>query len=125
MSAFPVAPSIWLLDDDPSMLKAMGRLLISAGFAVEKFAEPKNFLARAEQSKCSVAVLDVFMPEMNGLEVQAWLRQKSPATKIIFISGRDEPAARQTALDAGALGFFSKPFEDEALVRMIREAAVA
>jgi FixJ family two-component response regulator len=65
------------------------------------------------------------MPDMNGLEVQASLRENSPETRIIFISGRDDPSVRQTALDAGAFGFLAKPFEDEALVQLIRKAVAA
>jgi FixJ family two-component response regulator len=114
--------SIWLLDDDASMLRALGRLLKSAGFSVEKFNDPAAFLSRLEQARCQVAVLDVWMPVMNGLEVQACLSQDSPETRIIFISGRDDPSVRQAALDAGAVGFLAKPFEDEALVRLIQKA---
>jgi FixJ family two-component response regulator len=117
--------SIWLLDDDASMLRALGRLLKSAGFDVEKFNHPAAFLTKVEQSGCRVAVLDVWMPDMNGLEVQASLRENSPETRIIFISGRDDPSVRQTALDAGAFGFLAKPFEDEALVQLIRKAVAA
>jgi FixJ family two-component response regulator len=113
---------IWLLDDDASMLKALGRLLVSAGFNVEKFNHPGAFLAKLRQAKCGVAVLDVWMPDMNGLEVQAFLGEVSPKTRIIFISGRDEPSVRQTALDAGAFGFLAKPFEDEVLIQSVRQA---
>jgi FixJ family two-component response regulator len=116
---------IWLLDDDASMLKALGRLLTSAGFAVKKFSRPSDFLSNLEHARCRVAVLDVWMPDMNGLEVQTCLRRSSPETRIIFITGRDDPSIRQTALDAGAFGFLAKPFEDEVLVQLIRKAAVA
>src|SRR4029077_888466 len=105
--------SIWLLDDDLSMLKALSRLMSSAGFIAEKFSDPVAFLARLKQATCRVAILDVWMPQMNGLEVQARPRQDSPETRIIFITGRDDPSVRQTALDAGALAFLTKPFEDE------------
>jgi len=113
---------IWLLDDDVSMLKALGRLMNSAGFIVEKFNLPAAFLARLEHAPCRVAILDVWMPQMNGLEVQACLRRDSPETRIIFISGRDDPSVRQTALDAGAFAFLAKPFEDEVLVELIQKA---
>jgi len=113
---------IWLLDDDVSMLKALGRLMNSAGFIVEKFNHPATFLARLEHAPCRVAVLDVWMPQMNGLEVQAWLRRESPETRIIFISGRDDPLVRQAALEAGAVAFLAKPFEDEVLVELIHKA---
>ncbi len=63
------------------------------------------------------------MPDMNGLEVQACLRRDSPQTQIIFISGRDDPLVRQTALEAGALAFLAKPFDDEFMVQLVRKAA--
>jgi len=113
---------IWLLDDDTSMLKALGRLLNSAGFIVEKFSDPADFLSRIAEGECRVAVLDVWMPDMNGLEVQACLRRDSPRTRIIFITGRDDPLVRQTALDAGAFAFLAKPFEDEVLLQLIHKA---
>ena len=113
---------IWLLDDDASMLKALGRLLNSAGFGVEKFSDPADFLSRIAERECRVAVLDVWMPDMNGLEVQACLRRDSPETRIIFISGRDDPPIRQTALDEGAFAFLAKPFDDEVFVELIRKA---
>ena len=115
---------IWLLDDDASMLKALGRLLTSAGFVVQKFSHPSDFLSNLEHARCRVAVLDVWMPDMNGLEVQSCLRRSSPETRIIFITGRDDPSIRQTALDAGAFGFLAKPFEDETLVELIHKASV-
>jgi FixJ family two-component response regulator len=118
----PSRDGIWLLDDDASMLKALGRLLTSAGFAVEKFSDPADFLSQLEHSRCRVAILDVWMPDMNGLEVQACLRRDSPETRIIFITGRDDPSIRQAARDAGAFGFLSKPFEDEMLVQLIHKA---
>src|SRR2546430_6623875 len=118
----PERDGIRLLDDDVSMLKALGRLMNSAGFIVEKFNHPATFLARLEHAPCRVAVLDVWMPQMNGLEVQACLRRDSPETRVIFISGRDDPPVRQTALDAGAVAFLAKPFEDEVLVELIQKA---
>lgn len=121
----PARDGIWLLDDDLSMLKALDRLMYSAGFIVEKFNHPAAFLARLEHARCRIAILDVWMPQMNGLEVQACLRRDSPETRIIFISGRDDPLVRQTALDAGAVAFLAKPFDDENLVRLVREAEEA
>jgi FixJ family two-component response regulator len=113
---------IWLLDDDVSMLKALGRLMSSAGLIAEKFSDPVAFLAKLKHARCRVAVLDVWMPVMNGLEVQARLRRDSPETRIIFMTGRDDPLVRQTALDGGAFAFFTKPFEDEVLVKVVHEA---
>ncbi|HXL08859.1 MAG TPA: response regulator [Candidatus Bathyarchaeia archaeon] len=113
---------IWLLDDDVSMLKALGRLMRSAGLIAEKFSDPVTFLARLKNAQCRVAVLDVWMPQMNGLEVQARVRRDSPETQIIFITGRDDPGVRETALNAGAIAFLTKPFEDEALLQLVQKA---
>ena len=118
----PSRDGIWLLDDDASMLKALGRLLKSAGFRVEKFSHPADFLSNLEQAECRVAVLDMWMPDMNGLEVQTCLRRDSPETRIIFITGRDDPPVRQTALDRGAFGFLAKPFDDEVFVQLVQKA---
>ena len=117
--------SVCLLDDDLSMLKALDRLLKSDGFNVETFSEPAAFLAAMAITASPVAILDVWMPDMNGLEVQAVLRKDSPETRIIFISGRDDPSVRQTALEAGAFGFLSKPFDDEILLQLVRKAVTS
>jgi FixJ family two-component response regulator len=114
--------SIWLLDDDVSMLKALGRLMNSVGLRVEKFNDPIGFLGRLKHAQCHVAVIDVCMPQLSGLEVQARLRQDSPETRIIFMTGRDNPSARQSALDAGAFAFLTKPFKDETLLQLVRKA---
>ena len=113
---------ICVLDDDLSMLKALDRLLTSDGFNVEKFSTPAALLSTVEECAWRVAILDVWMPDMNGLEVQSILRKDSPETRIIFISGRDDPSVRQTALEAGAFGFLSKPFDDEVLLQLVRKA---
>lgn len=107
------------------MLKALDRLLTCEGFNVEKFSHPTAFLSTIGQAPRRVVILDVWMPDMNGLEVQEALRKDSPETRIIFISGRDDPSVRQAALDAGAFGFLSKPFDDETLVQLVHKAVAA
>jgi FixJ family two-component response regulator len=114
-----------LLDDDVSMLKALDRLLTCEGHKTKKFSDPATFLESIGETRCPVAILDVWMPDMNGLEVQEVLRKESPETRIIFMSGRDDPSVRQTALDAGAFGFLSKPFNDEVLLQLVRKAVTA
>src|SRR5438477_13117144 len=95
------------------MLKALGRLLNSAGFTVVKFSNPSDFLSELERQECGVAVLDVWMPDMNGLEVHTCLVCDSPKTRIILITRRDSPSGRQAALAAGAFGCVAEPFEAE------------
>ena len=113
---------VLLIEDDSATAQSIELMLKSEGFNVERFSEPVAFLLAMAQAPCRVAILDVWMPDMNGLEVQSVLRKDSPDTRIIFISGRDDPSVRQTALEAGAFGFLSKPFDDEAFVQLVRKA---
>jgi FixJ family two-component response regulator len=113
---------ICLLDDDPSVLKAVARLLSSAGWRAQQFSDPEKFLEYAKIHRAPVAVIDVWMPLMNGLEVQSRLREISPSTRVIVFTGKDDPLVRCTALNAGASAFLTKPFDDEELLTAIRLA---
>jgi len=113
---------ICLLDDDPSVLKAVGRLLSSAGWQAQQFSDPDKFLEYAKIHRAPVAVIDVWMPIMSGLEVQSRLREVSPSTRVIIFTGKDDPLVRSTALNAGASAFLTKPFDDEELLTAVRLA---
>jgi FixJ family two-component response regulator len=121
----PALEIVCLVDDDSAVLRSIGRLLASDGFSARSFNKPKDFLAHVQTNAVPLVVLDVWMPDMNGLEVQSVLRKDSPQTRIIFISGRDDPSVRQTALEAGAFGFLSKPFDDEVLLQLVRKAVAS
>jgi len=113
---------VCLLDDDPSVLKAVGRLLSSAGWRVKQFSEPDEFLVYAKIHRVPVAVIDVWMPVMSGLEVQSRLRELSPSTRVIIFTGKDDPRVRSTALNAGAFAFLTKPFDEDELLTAVRLA---
>ena len=104
------------------MLKAVGRLLSSAGWQAQQFSDPEKFLEYAKIHRAPVAVIDVWMPLMNGLEVQSRLKDLSPSTRVIIFSGKDDPLVRSTALNAGASAFLTKPFDDEELLTAVRLA---
>jgi two-component system, LuxR family, response regulator FixJ len=114
--------AVCLLDDDPSVLKGLGRLFASVDLDTEKFTDPEKFLAYACKHRPAVALIDVHMPQMNGLEVQAQLRRISPSTRVIIFTGKDDPLVRSTAMNAGASAFLPKPFDDEALLTAVRLA---
>ena len=117
-SAFVVC----LLDDDPSVLKGLGRLFSSADLNAKTFSDPEEFLHYAQTHRPAVALIDVCMPLMSGLEVQSRLGTISPSTRVIIFTGKDDPLVRSTALNAGASAFLTKPFDDEELLTAIRLA---
>ncbi len=118
----PSTNIICLLDDEPSVLKALGRLLLSEGLETEKFTKPACFLAYAQTHSVRLAVIDVRMPDMNGLEVQAALRSFSPETRAIIITAEDDLPNRATAMAGGASAFFLKPLEADAFIEAVRAA---
>jgi FixJ family two-component response regulator len=113
---------ICLVDDDPSVRRSVGRLLQSDGFEVLAFSEPHFFLDYLSNNPVEVAVLDIWMERMTGMELLAQLCAKSPRTRTIFITGHEDPAARTTVLGAGAFAFFVKPFDDAEFLHSVRRA---
>jgi FixJ family two-component response regulator len=114
--------TVCLLDDDPSVLKATGRLLTSAGWNVESFINPIAFLRYCEIHRPPVVVLDIRMPIMNGLEVQTRLRKVSPWTRVVVLTSKDDPLVRSEAMDGGASAFFLKPVGDEEFLAGVESA---
>jgi two-component system, LuxR family, response regulator FixJ len=113
---------VCLLDDDPSVLKGLGRLFESADLPLETFSDPEKFLTYARTHRPQVALIDVCMPQMSGLEVQSQLREISPSTRVIVFTGNDDSLVRSTALNAGASAYLTKPFDDEELLTSVRLA---
>ena len=116
------AEIVCLVDDDPSVLKSIGRLLASDGFSVRPFNNPKEFLSHVQAHSVPLVVLDILMEEMNGLEVQAQLRAISPRTRVIVITGRDDSSARARATQLGVIAFLIKPFDGDQFLNAVRGA---
>lgn len=114
--------TIYLLDDDPFVLKATSRMLSHAGLKVQSFSDPFTFLAHACDHQPRVVVVDILMPIMNGLEVQRRLCQVSPSTRVIILSSRDDPIVRATAMRQGASAFFLKGAENKQFLDGIEAA---
>jgi len=115
--------AVYLLDDDPSILKATRRLLDSVGWKVEAFSDPIAFLEHAAIHCLELAVIDMVMPDMNGLEVQTRLRRLSPSTRVIVLTAKDDPSVRRIAMNAGASAFFIKGVESGEFLAGVKAAA--
>jgi FixJ family two-component response regulator len=118
----PDAEIVCLVDDDLSVLKSIERLLASDGLSVRGFNKPNEFLAHVQTHSVPVVILDIWMEEMSGLELQAQLSGLSPGTRVIIITGRDDPAAKLTALQLGVVAFFTKPFDDDQFLNAVHGA---
>jgi two-component system, LuxR family, response regulator FixJ len=114
---------VYVLDDDSSLLKSVRRLLDAAGYKVEAFTDPIEFLNQAALRRPEVAVIDIRMPEMNGLEVQRRLRTASPSTRVVILTSKDDPSIRTLAMNAGASAFLIKGVDDKEFLNGIKAAA--
>ena len=115
--------AVFLLDDDRSVLKATSRLLDSVGWQVNAFTDPNTFLEQAATHCPDLAIIDILMPEMSGLEVQIRLRRISPTTRVIVLTARDDPSVRRTAMNAGASAFFIKGVESGEFLAEVKATA--
>ena len=116
------AEVVCLVDDDPSVRKSVSRLLESAGFKARAFNDPKPFLEHLALNPVPLAVLDIWMESMTGMELLAHLCARSPQTRVIFITGHEDPAAEATVMSAGAFAFFIKPFDDGQFLAAVHRA---
>jgi FixJ family two-component response regulator len=117
----PATGIICLVDDDPSMLRALDRLLSSAGLQAQLFSEPLVFLSYVICNSVALAVIDIWMSGMSGLEVQKELQTVSPTTRVIISTANDHDSVRNAAIQAGAIAYFVKPFDDDAFLTAVHQ----
>ena len=115
-------PTVFIVDDDPAIRKAISRLLRSAGIALAAFASPKEFLAQYDPAAPGCLVLDIAMPGFNGLQLQAALGEKVSTLPIIFLTGHGDVSKSVQAMKRGAFDFLTKPVMGKDLLPVIRAA---
>jgi len=116
------AAVVFVVDDDTSVRKSLSRLIAEAGYRVQAFASPREFLAREPTTGPSCLVLDVRMPGITGLELQQTLAAAVHEIPIIFITGHGDIPMSVKAMKAGAVDFLPKPFAAKDLLDAIRRA---
>jgi FixJ family two-component response regulator len=114
--------TIFLVDDDAGVLKALSRVLREEGWNVETFESAEAFLARSDQTAEGCLVLDVTMPGLDGLELQRRLAETGQFLPIVFITGHGDIPTSVRAIKAGATDFLTKPVNGEALIDAVRAA---
>ena len=116
------AAIVFVVDDNASVREALEGFLSSAGFGVETFATPDEFLARERVDQPSCLVLDIELPGVSGLELQQQLSGTRADMPIIFITGHANVDRSVRAMKAGAVEFLTKPFDEQALLTAIEGA---
>ena len=116
------APFVNVVDDDALVLRSLGRLLRSAGFAVRTFPSSQEFLSQARKGEPGCLVLDLTMPGINGLELQAQLTRLGNDCPVVFLSGNADVPHSVQAMKAGAVDFLVKPVDREKLLAAVRLA---
>jgi FixJ family two-component response regulator len=115
-------PIVFVVDDDVSVRESLELLIQSAGWQPETFASAQEFLARPRLLAPSCLVLDVSLPDLNGLDLQQRIAPDRIDMPIIFITGHGDVPMTVRAMKAGAVEFLTKPFGDEVLLSAIRSA---
>jgi len=116
---------IAVIDDDESIRRTTTLLIESFGFPAAAFASAESFLKSGQLHDTSCLILDVRMPDMNGLELQSELAAAGYGIPVIFITAYDNKDSRGRAMQAGAVAFLDKPFSDEQLFQTVRLALMA
>jgi FixJ family two-component response regulator len=116
------AHTVCVVDDEPAMLRALARLLESGGFRVQTFASASAFLEFTEAELPCCVLLDINLPEMNGLQIQAELLDSEIDCPIVFLSGQADISMSVEAMKAGAIDFLTKPVDAEALIDAVNAA---
>lgn len=122
MSTYPLEPVICIVDDDPAIRRALGRLIESVGLQVEQFASPADFLDPGPEGEVGCLVLDVQLPGMNGFELHDRILEGGKGVPVIFITAHPDGRARAEARREDVVAFLEKPFEDRALFDALESA---
>jgi FixJ family two-component response regulator len=114
--------TVFVVDDDPSVLRSLSRMFQLEGYVIEGFDHPRQLLERKPGGRPGCVVLDLRMPELNGLELQEEMRRAGWKQPIIFISGHGDVPAAVKAMKAGAVDFLPKPVGMAELLEAVERA---
>jgi len=116
------SPTVFVVDDEPSLLKAVARLLRSAGWSAVTFGSPAEFLGSFDPAVPGCLILDMAMPGLNGLELQEALAARGSELPIVFLTGRADIPMSVRAMKQGAIDFLTKPVDGSDLLAAVRRA---
>jgi len=116
------AATVFVIDDDASVRRALERQLRTAGFQVETFDSAQDYVARAPRAAIGCIVTDIRMPGMSGLDLQDSLAQAGGTLPMVFITGHGDIPTTVRAMKSGAVNFLAKPFSERDILAAVTEA---
>jgi len=122
MTTLTTKPIVFVVDDDITVRESLKALIEASGWQAETFASAKEFLARPRPQMPSCLVLDVFLPDFSGLDLQKRVAGDRPDMPVIFITGCGDVSMSVQAMKAGAIEFLTKPFRNDVLMDAVRQA---
>jgi FixJ family two-component response regulator len=115
-------PTVFVIDDDPSVLKSLARLLRSLELNVATFVSPQEFLEQLKPGLHGCLILDIEMPDLSGIELQRELTARGNELPVIFLTGHGDIPKTVQAMKQGAMDFLTKPVHDQDLIEAIHSA---
>jgi len=115
---------IVVIDDDPSMLKSVERILKTHGYNTELFSSVDDVYTRGQLHDATCIVMDINLKGKSGIELRRQLTRSGIFTPVIYITGNDSETVRKAALDSGCIAYLTKPFPASALVKAIEKAMI-
>ena len=118
----PGNKQIYIVDDDESVCRALGVLLVTYGFIVDTFPSAEEFFRAVPNSVAGCLILDIHMPGLDGWETLQHLLTSGSSRQVIIISADKNEGLQEKASKGGAAGFLQKPFNDQALIDLMKVA---
>ena len=113
---------ILVVDDDSGMLRSVQRLLRLHAYEPVLFSSPEAFRSHADFDRAACIILDINLPDGSGIELRHRLKEDGVSVPVIYMTGNEDPVVRDAALASGCIGFLTKPFSAQSLLKSLREA---
>jgi FixJ family two-component response regulator len=113
---------VYIVDDDPSVRRALQRLVVAAGLETFGFSSGAEFLAHSHAALPACVVLDLRLPDMHGLELQRTLARTDPDVRVVVLTGYGDELTRREAILGGAVAFLAKPVDEQVLLGAVWRA---
>jgi FixJ family two-component response regulator len=122
MGQMPNRKLVLVVDDDPSMLKCVQRLLQHHAYEPVLFSSAQAFRSHTHLDRAACIILDINLPDGSGIELRHRLKEDGVSVPVIYMTGNEDPVFRDAALASGCIAFLTKPFSAQSLIEPLKKA---